>query len=54
MTHYLDTSALVKFYVDEVGSNVVREIFNSNSDLSTSRLALVEATCAFARPGTVL
>ena len=48
---YLDTSALVKQYVVEVGSGWVRSLLvvDRTPTVFTSRLTLVEATCAFAQ-----
>jgi len=48
---YLDTSALVKVYVAETGSAWVRTLlaFDRTPTVFTSHLAVVEATCAFAR-----
>lgn len=49
MTHYLDTSALVKLYVEESGSRAVRGLFESDTELATCRLSVVEAASAFSR-----
>ncbi|MEX2146907.1 MAG: type II toxin-antitoxin system VapC family toxin [Candidatus Rokuibacteriota bacterium] len=49
MTLYLDTSALVKLYVDEEGSELVREGVEEARFVSTSAIAYVEARAAFAR-----
>lgn len=48
---YFDTSALVKRYVSEVGSNWVNNLLNPSNHLIlfTSHLTVVEATCAFSR-----
>ena len=48
---YLDTSALLKRYVAETGSEWVRGLLTSSgaSTAFTSHLTVVEATCAFAR-----
>jgi predicted nucleic acid-binding protein len=46
---YLDTSALVKLYVDEDGSDIVRRCIEQASVVSTSKIAFVEARSAFAR-----
>ena len=56
---YFDTSALVKHYVIEIGSEWVNALLDSDDAplVFTSRLTLVEATCAFARrarEGTLL
>ena len=49
MRLYLDTSALVKLYVDEDGSPVVREWVGDAEIVATSILAFVEGSAAFAR-----
>jgi predicted nucleic acid-binding protein len=46
---YLDTSALVKRYVREPGSEEVSSLFASGSPPAVSRIAEVEAAAAFAR-----
>ncbi|MCC6625285.1 MAG: type II toxin-antitoxin system VapC family toxin [Deltaproteobacteria bacterium] len=46
---YLDTSALVKLYVREVDSDVVRALVRAATHVATSRIAYVEARAAFAR-----
>jgi uncharacterized protein len=46
---YLDTSALVKLYVDEDGSSMVREWVDDAEAVATSILAFVEGRAAFAR-----
>lgn len=48
---YLDTSALVKQYVAEVGSDWVKALlsFDRTPTVFTSHITAVEATCAFAR-----
>jgi predicted nucleic acid-binding protein len=46
---YLDTSALVKIYVEETKSTVVRENVQHAEGLATSRIAYAEARAAFAR-----
>ena len=48
MILYLDTSALVKIYVEET-SAVVREHVKQAEGLATSRIAYAEARAAFAR-----
>jgi predicted nucleic acid-binding protein len=45
----LDTSALVKLYVDEEGSPMVRQWVEDADTVATSILAFVEARAAFAR-----
>ncbi len=49
MTLYMDTSALVKLYVDEAESAEFRKIANSTEFIGTSVLSYVEACSAFAR-----
>lgn len=49
MIIYLDTSSLVKIYVDEAGSSRVKEFVDSASVVSTSKVAYAEARAAFAR-----
>ena len=48
---YFDTSALLKRYVTEIGSNWVNAFLSSPNvpAVFTSHLTVVEATCAFAR-----
>ena len=50
-TYYLDTSALIKRYVTETGSEWVQNLFDSKEDrlFITSRLTMPEAFSAFAR-----
>ena len=49
MILYLDASALVKLYIEEPGSERVREALKEASIVSTSRLACVEARAGIAR-----
>jgi len=49
MILYLDTSALVKLYIDEPGSEEVREKVKAARIVSTSRVAYVEARAGIAR-----
>lgn len=49
MILYLDTSSLVKLYVEEEHSEVVRGWARDSAVLATSRVALPEAMAAFAR-----
>jgi predicted nucleic acid-binding protein len=51
MVIYLDTSALLKKYVTEVGSNWLHALLTPPQPplVFISQLAIVEATCAFAR-----
>jgi predicted nucleic acid-binding protein len=46
---YLDTSALVKLYVEEEGSALVREAVEQAGTVATSAVAYAEARAAFAR-----
>jgi len=46
---YLDTSALVKLYVDEPGRDAVLELLEETARCATARIAYVEARAAFAR-----
>jgi predicted nucleic acid-binding protein len=46
---YLDTSSLVKLYVEEDGSSTVDRIVRSSDVAATSLIAYVEARAAFAR-----
>jgi uncharacterized protein len=46
---YLDTSALVKLYVEEKGSATVREVVTRAETIATTVIAYVEARAAFAR-----
>ena len=49
MILYLDTSALVKLYVEEAGSQVVAENLKAASTVATARISYAEARAAFAR-----
>lgn len=49
MICYLDTSALVKLYVDENGSDTVWELVNKSLILATCKVAYAEARAALAR-----
>jgi predicted nucleic acid-binding protein len=46
---YLDTSALVKRYIDEAGSDQVNELFTSAVGIATAVISRVEASAAFAK-----
>jgi uncharacterized protein len=46
---YLDTSSLVKLYVDEDGSDIVREWVDDAEAVATSRVAYPETLSALAR-----
>jgi predicted nucleic acid-binding protein len=49
MILYLDTSALVKNYVDESGSDIVRAMIAQAEMVASHQIAYVEAQAAFAR-----
>lgn len=49
MTVYLDTSSLVKLYVEEAGSDEVRELVTHTTVVATSVVAYPETRAAFAR-----
>ena len=49
MILYLDTSSLVKLYVEEPGSPGVRAIVDEAEVVATSVVACAEAAAAFAR-----
>lgn len=49
MIHFLDSSALVKRYVEEDGSAVIAQLFRGRKLLAVSRLAEVEVPLALAR-----
>ncbi len=49
MTLYLDTSSLVKLYVTEAGSEVVRQLVGDANVVATSVVAYAEARAALAR-----
>jgi predicted nucleic acid-binding protein len=46
---YLDTSALIKRYIWESGSEQVRQLFRDNVTIITSKIAYAETYAAFAR-----
>jgi predicted nucleic acid-binding protein len=46
---YLDSSALVKRYLEEVGSNTVRSVITSAAAIATSKLSFPEMLSAFMR-----
>jgi hypothetical protein len=48
LIHYLDTSALVKRYVEEPGSAAVRPLFRGKS-VATARIAYAEVAATVAR-----
>jgi predicted nucleic acid-binding protein len=45
---YLDTSALVKLFVAEDGSEVVRELWDGHTSVSTAGIGQTELVCALA------
>jgi len=49
MIVYLDTSALIKLYIKEKGSEIVREMIRSADLAATSKVAYVEARAALSR-----
>lgn len=49
MILYLDTSSLVKLYIEEIGSPEVRDLVESADSVATSVVAFAEARSAFAR-----
>ena len=49
MILYLDTSSLVKLYVEEAGSAETREAVEEAQVVASSRIAYVETRAAFAR-----
>ena len=49
MIAYLDTSAVVKLYVEEGGATTVRRVVRDATQVGTSRVTYVEARAAFAR-----
>lgn len=49
MTVYLDTSSVIKLYVSEEGSELVRELVGSASIVSTSVVTYTESRAALAR-----
>ena len=48
MTLYLDTSAIVKLYLEEPGSDVVRRGLAESEVVATCRIAYAESAAAFA------
>jgi predicted nucleic acid-binding protein len=49
MIVYLDTSSLVKLYVEEIDSEKIRNFVRNAASVSTSRIAYAEARAAFAK-----
>ncbi len=48
MIAYFDASALVKLFLDEVGSEVARHVWGSGVHVATSRVSHAELACALA------
>lgn len=48
MIAYLDSSALVKLFLDEPGSDIARVVWESGALLATSRISHAELACALA------
>jgi len=46
---YLDTSALIKRYIWESGSEQIRQVFRDNVMIITSKIAYAEIYAAFTR-----
>ena len=49
MILYLDTSALVKLYIEESGSSAVAAVVEAATAVATARISYAEARAAFAR-----
>ena len=49
MTLYLDTSSVVKLYVDEPGSDEVKSLLDASDEIATSWLTYTEFRAALAR-----
>jgi len=49
MNYYFDTSALIKNYIDENGSNIVVELINNANEIFVSELYLVESISTLRR-----
>lgn len=49
MIVYLDTSSLVKLYVEEIDSEKIKNFAHNAAAVSTSKIAYAEARAAFAR-----
>lgn len=49
MILYLDTSSLVKLYVEEAHSSQIRQLVDGAQVIASSRIAYLEARAAFAR-----
>jgi uncharacterized protein with PIN domain len=46
---YLDTSAVVKLFIDEIGSRQIRDAVAAADGLASSLISYTEARAAFAR-----
>jgi predicted nucleic acid-binding protein len=46
---YLDTSSLVKLYIQEPGTEKIRDLFQKSRAVATSQVAYAEACAAFTR-----
>jgi predicted nucleic acid-binding protein len=49
MIVYLDTSSLVKLYVEEIDSEKMKDVARNAAAISTAKIAYAEARSAFAR-----
>jgi predicted nucleic acid-binding protein len=49
MILYLDTSSLVKLYVEEIDSEKIKDLARNAAAISTAKIAYAEARSAFAR-----
>jgi predicted nucleic acid-binding protein len=49
MIVYLDTSSLVKLYVEEIDSEKIKDLARNAAAISTAKIAYAEARSAFAR-----
>jgi predicted nucleic acid-binding protein len=49
MILYLDTSALVKLYIEETGFTIIRNLVNNSDIVATSKISYVETSAAFVR-----
>ena len=49
MIYFLDASALAKRYLQEEGTDRVRQLFRRNAEIAVSRLSEVEVTSALVR-----
>ena len=51
MTHYFDTSAIIKLLITEQGSDLARDLWNASDVLTTNRVGYAEARAALAAAG---